>query len=297
MTFPKYTAVTAVQSRQGGFNYSVSVHGNDHPIVLDLVADQLKKQAGTYEYLEMEHYVEQEEMTLHIVPCREPGTYEARIDHDTCVRDPKHLHNLLGASARGTTPAQARRNLARKISGHQLLKNSALPIATTHQVPVFSDVTPMDDPALDLHLLDRTIAVLRKVKATQELYAELHPGQNINMFRMEILGEGLPTSSSDLDQGLQTSMLQYTNSAAGIAGWTRVAAGNISRQPREHTQETAQRYLGLEPKTATQLFNAPEVENKTSITVDHAIAALEILRDTGQVRWEAVVEPTEKEET
>ena len=136
-----HLAVTAIRRESNRIEYDVFTYGRVAPFILDMVADELKKQGGTYEHSEMEQYLESQELRLITYPnsdrCHEP--FHVRIGHDVSIRDPKARHNLLSASADGTTPAEARRNLADKISGQILVECPMLPIKREYRVPVFGE--------------------------------------------------------------------------------------------------------------------------------------------------------------
>ena len=134
-----HLTVAAMRKKSDHIEYDVFAYGRVDPFILDMVADELKKQGGTYEYSEMEQYLASQELQLTTQPnsaqCPEP--FHVRIGHDVSIRDPKSRHNLLSASADGTTPAAARRKLADKISGQVLIECPMLPIKREYQVPVF----------------------------------------------------------------------------------------------------------------------------------------------------------------
>ena len=136
-----HLAVTAIRKKSHHIEYDVFAYGRVDPFILDMVADALKKQGGTYEYSEMEQYLKSQGLQLVIHPNsdRTAEPFHVRIGHDVSIRDPKSLHNLLSASADGTTPAAARRNLADKISGQVLVECPMLPIKREYRVPVFGD--------------------------------------------------------------------------------------------------------------------------------------------------------------
>ena len=138
-----HLAVTAIRKTSDRIEYDVFAYGRVDPFTLDMVADELKKQGGTYEYSEMEKYLESQGLQLTTQPnsnrCTEP--FHVRIGHDVSIRDPKSRHNLLSASANGTTPAHARQKLADKISGQVLVECPMLPIKREYQVPVLGEGT------------------------------------------------------------------------------------------------------------------------------------------------------------
>ena len=138
-----HLAVTAIRKTSDRIEYDVFAYGRVDPFTLDMVADELKKQGGTYEYSEIEQYLESQKLrlTTYANPERYPEPFHVRIGHDVSIRDPKSRHNLLSASADGTTPAEARRNLADKISGQVLVECPMLPIKREYQVPVFKEGT------------------------------------------------------------------------------------------------------------------------------------------------------------
>ena len=91
----------------------------------------------------MEQYLESQGLQLvtHPNSDRSPEPFHVRIGHDVSIRDQKSWHNLLNASANGTTPAEARQKLADKISGQVLIECPMLPIKREYRVPVFGEGT------------------------------------------------------------------------------------------------------------------------------------------------------------
>ena len=134
-----HLAVTAIRKKSDHIEYDVFAYGSVDPFILDMVADELKKQGGTYEYSEMEQYLASQGLQLinHPNSDRSPEPFRVSIGHDVSIRDPKSRHDLISASADGTTPAHAREKLADKISGQVLVECPMLPIKREYQVPVF----------------------------------------------------------------------------------------------------------------------------------------------------------------
>ena len=104
----QYISVTGIRTARSGIHWDVFVHGDDSPLTMDLIADELKRRAGTYEPSDLEAYLEGRGLELVTYPNREPGSYHARIGSDVCIREPGSSHALLTASADGSTPPEAR---------------------------------------------------------------------------------------------------------------------------------------------------------------------------------------------
>ena len=143
----QYISVTGIRTARSGIHWDVFVHGDDSPLTMDLIADELKRRAGTYEPSDLEAYLEGRGLELVTYPNREPGSYHARIGSDVCIREPGSSHALLTASADGSTPTEARRNLEAKVSGQTLVENPMLPIRRQHRVPILSGARqPAEQP-------------------------------------------------------------------------------------------------------------------------------------------------------
>lgn len=135
----EYLSVTAVRTEKPGIHFDIFTDGDTNPLTMDLVADELKRRAGTYEKSPLEEYLEQQGLELKAWPATEAGRYWVRIGSDVCVRAPGSSHGLLSAAAEGDSPADARRRLAALISGRTLVECPTLPIRREYRVPDLMD--------------------------------------------------------------------------------------------------------------------------------------------------------------
>ena len=106
---------------------------------------------------------------------------------------------------------------------------------------------------------------------------------------METWGENLPDDDRDLELFINHGIDNLCNTAGCLAGWASVAAGDRVNRPQYIIRDDAQAFLGLSDAEADQLFIPRMVRDETSITAVQAVQVLEILRDTCQVDWEAVI--------
>ena len=144
----QYLTVTAIRvPNDRHVEYQVEATGCTDFYTMEIVSDEIKKQAGTYEYLPMETFLIENDLPLIISPGREPGTFDVRIGRDICIRDPKGGWGLLSASTEGKTAAEARRKLQEKISGQTLIANPMLPIKREIPVPDLIAQTTSPDTA------------------------------------------------------------------------------------------------------------------------------------------------------
>ena len=152
MAKTQYFAVTAIRvPNDRRIEYQVEVAGNVNPYVVEMVADEIKKQAGVYEYLPLETFLLQQGLELITVPSGRDEPFHVRIGYDVCIQHPKHSHNLVSASATGNTAAEARRRLQAKTSGQILVANPMLPIRRSYEVPDFSGMEVTTSPETPEH--------------------------------------------------------------------------------------------------------------------------------------------------
>ena len=132
---PRHLTVTAIRQTPDRVEYEVFTQGADDPLTLDLVADELKRRAGTYEETNLEKFLKQQGLELITKHDPRTGAFRVRIGQDVCIRDPRDQYGLLSASAEGSTPAAARRELSRKVSGRTLVAAPMFPIRREYQAP------------------------------------------------------------------------------------------------------------------------------------------------------------------
>ena len=133
--------------------------------------------------------------------------------------------------------------------------------------------------------INKTISVLKEISRLEDRHGQL--------FDMTVYGEDLPIAVAWLQ-------LHITCDTVGcIAGWACVA----SERELESEVTDADPYLyGMEiwhlavaflelPEDLAQDLFTPDISNElyVDITAQDAIKVLEILRDTGEVRWEEVL--------
>ncbi len=139
----QYLTITAIRvPNDQKIEYQVAAAGCTDAYTMEMVSDEIKKQARTYEYLPMEHFLMEKDLPILTRPGHVPDTFHVRIGHDVSMRDPAHVWGLLSASADGRTAAEARRKLQEKISGQTLVSNPMLGNKKIFKVPDLSDYPP-----------------------------------------------------------------------------------------------------------------------------------------------------------
>ena len=127
-------------------DYHVFTYGSTDPLTLEMVADKLRRQAGTHRPSPLEEFLEDHGLELIVHHGSTPGTCSVRIGHDVSVRDPHDRYLLHPASAEARSLQGARAKLARQVSGRTIVQSPMLPTRTTYKVPVLQqEETPPDD--------------------------------------------------------------------------------------------------------------------------------------------------------
>ena len=85
---PQHLTVTAIRQTPDRVEYEVFTQGADDPLTLDLVADELKRRAGTYEETNLEKFLKQQGLKLITQHDTRTGAFRVRIGQDVCIRDP-----------------------------------------------------------------------------------------------------------------------------------------------------------------------------------------------------------------
>ena len=126
-----YCAITITRPF-GSNGPEVHVHGDLRPVDVDAALDEVRRQIGTYEETPLDRFLEEQELTLNIWQNRDES-YHAFIEAN--LREPGTNWGLLECSDDGRTPAEARRNLAARMSGGTLVRGAMLPNPRYIQVP------------------------------------------------------------------------------------------------------------------------------------------------------------------
>ena len=154
--------------------------------------------------------------------------------------------------------------------------------------------------------INKTIALLKRVSQLERTHGRL--------FDMTVWGENLPVTAEWLEPD------NLCGTVGCIAGWACVASGNGLTPfvtevdpfvPAEEFPRLAAEFLELPEGLAQDLF-CPGIGSavfpgmtdraaavmRNGITAEDAIKVLEILRDTGEVRWSEVLprDPVQDEE-
>ena len=135
-----YASITIVQ-QPGHPEPDVHVHGTLRPHVLDQALDIAKRQIGTYEPTELDRFLEEHNLRLFTIPLQ--GREGVRVSLEASLRDPRDPRSpwgLLPAAWEGRTPAAARRELARCISGGKLVLGACLPGSRKLPVPDLAEM-------------------------------------------------------------------------------------------------------------------------------------------------------------
>ena len=125
-------AVIVITRQPGNAGVQVNVHGDLPAHMTDLGLDEAKRQLGTYEETPLDVLLRESGLELNVIRARDDGPI--RVSLNASLRDPKSRGGLLLAEACGATPAEARRNLAEKITLGTLVFASGLPIS--REIPV-----------------------------------------------------------------------------------------------------------------------------------------------------------------
>ena len=132
ITRTKYASVTAVKS---GERVEVHVHGNLPTEALDQALDEAKRQIGTYEPTPLDRFLWENNLEAQILK-HTPGEFGASLNANWREREqPKGRGQMRQASGKGPTPAAARRDLAKTISGQTLVVNAMLASSRDISVP------------------------------------------------------------------------------------------------------------------------------------------------------------------
>ena len=127
-------AVIMITQQPGEPDVETHVHGNLPRHLLDEGLDEAKRQISTYEETPLDAFLKENGVKLRIYRTDGQGL-DVRASLEASLRDPRRQWGLLQASAEGSTPAIARRNLAERISGGTLVLNACLPTSRDIQVP------------------------------------------------------------------------------------------------------------------------------------------------------------------
>ena len=128
----RYASVTAVKS---GERVEVHIHGNLSIGSLDQALDEAKRQIGTYEPTPLDRFLGENNLEAQILE-HTPGEFSASLNANWREREqPKGHGQLRQAYGRGPTPAAARRDLAKTISGQTLVVNATLATSPDINVP------------------------------------------------------------------------------------------------------------------------------------------------------------------
>lgn len=114
-------AAVIITKAFGDKDLEVHIHGDLDPCRIDVALDQARRQLGTYEETPLDRFLDEQGLQLEITPNRD-GTCHAFVE--ASIREPGTRWGLLGCSADGATPAAARRNLARGMSGGTLVRGA-----------------------------------------------------------------------------------------------------------------------------------------------------------------------------
>jgi hypothetical protein len=132
MTRTGYASVTAVRI---GERLEVHVHGNLPAGALDQALDEAKRQIGTYEPTPLDRFLGENNLEARILQYT-PGEFSASLNANWREPEqPKGRGQLHHASGKGPTPAAARRELAKTISGQTLVVNATLASSREISVP------------------------------------------------------------------------------------------------------------------------------------------------------------------
>lgn len=130
----QYLTVTAVRiPSTRGIRYQTEAMGDTSPYAMEMMADQIRRMAGTYQPLPLEDFLDQhEELELIITPGPD-HSFQAAIGTDVSIRETNW--GLSSASAHGNNADQARRNLQQKVSGRTIVQCPILPNRREYQAP------------------------------------------------------------------------------------------------------------------------------------------------------------------
>ena len=132
-----YTSITITRA-PGAEGIEVHVDGNLQPHLVDAGLQEARKRIGTREETPLEAFLRENQIDIWITPNREGTEYRASLN--ACLRDTPNPWGLLSVQAWGRTPEDARRELARRISGGTLVLNSLMPTSRDLKVPVLEPV-------------------------------------------------------------------------------------------------------------------------------------------------------------
>ena len=178
----QYASVTALRNLSGGMKMEVHLQTNMLPPTLDEALDRAKKEIGTHDETPLDRFLEETEMEPSLWQ-ESGGNYYTSLNASWKTHE--YEHSLYQAYGRGQTPAAARRDLARRISGKILVQGLWLSMSRETQVPDLTEKrTWRDQEAMLRDLRDmlaeadpETVSKMQATLAEHNVRQELEPAQ------------------------------------------------------------------------------------------------------------------------